>query len=176
MEHSTASSKRPIAGNEGLGVPAEVYPYSAGVVGGILGGAAMALVAIVTGLLIGRGPWYPLNLVAATIMRSLQTASPEALSQFHLTALIVGFILHMLISTGIGFLFAVLLPTLPGRPWVWSLLIGPALWFAAQFVVLPLVNPVMSTSVWLPSFFVAHLAYGLVLGAWIQHAGKVPVS
>lgn len=161
---------------EGIGVPAEVYPYSAGVVGGTLGGAAMAVVAVATGLLIGRGPWYPLNLVAATILRSLQTASTEELSQFSLTALVVGFILHMFLSTSIGFLFALLLPTLPGLPRIWSLTIGPALWFGAQFVILPVVNPIMSTSVWLPSFFVAHLVYGLVLGTWVQHVGKVPVE
>lgn len=161
---------------EGVGVPAEIYPYSAGVVGGVLGGAAMAVVAVATGLLIGRGPWYPLNLVAATVLRSLQTAPPEVLAQFSLTALVVGFILHMVLSTSIGFLFALLLPTLPGPPWIWSLTIGPALWFAAQFVVVPAVNPVMSTSVWLPSFFVAHLIYGLVLGTWIQYVGKVPVE
>ncbi|HBY92780.1 MAG: hypothetical protein M5U01_33885 [Ardenticatenaceae bacterium] len=176
MANRSVSSRSGLIADESLGVPTEVYPYSAGLVGGLLGGLAMAAVAIATGLLIGRGPWYPLNLVAATIVRSLQATPPEMLSQFYLPALIVGFILHMLLSISIGFLFALLLPTLPGPPWIWSLLIGPALWFGAQFVVLPAVNPVMSTSVWLPSFFVAHLVYGLVLGAWVQRGGKVPVS
>jgi hypothetical protein len=164
------------AEDEGAGVPAEVYPYSAGVIGGLLGGLAMALVAVVTGIVIGRGPWYPLNLVAATVLRGLQTASVEALSAFSPEALLVGLVLHLLLSCGIGFLFAVLLPTLPGPPWIWSLSLGPALWVIAQFVVLPVVNPVMSLGLYPPSFFIAHLVYGLVLGAWVQRAGKVPAG
>lgn len=159
--------------DEGVGVPAEMYPYSAGVIGGVLGGLAMAVVALLTGLLIGQGPWYPLNLVAATVIRSLQVAPPETLAQFSPGAFAVGFVLHMILSTSIGLLFALVLPTLPGRPWIWSLVIGPALWFSAQFIVLPVANPMMSASVWLPSFFVAHLVYGLVLGGWINRVGKV---
>lgn len=161
---------------ESFGVPEEIYPYSAGVVGGILGGAAMAFVAIISGFLMGRGPWYPLNLVGATLVRSMQTAPAEVLSQFHLQTLIAGFALHMLLSATIGLLFALLLPTLPRPAWLWSLVIGTALWFGAQFVVLPVLNPIMTTSVWLPSFLLAHLVYALVLGTWIEHVGKVPVG
>jgi hypothetical protein len=159
-----------------IAVPAEVYPYSAGLVGGVLGGLAMAAVAVVTGLIMGIGPWYPLNLVAAAVMRPLQTASSEVLSQFNPAALGIGFVLHMLLSLGIGGLFALLLPTLPGRPWLWSAVIGPALWLVAQFAVLPALNPLMSAVVWQPSFLAAHVVYGLVLGSWIQNVGKVPVA
>jgi hypothetical protein len=65
----------------------ELYPYQAGVVGGILGGTAMAMVGIIAGLVIGRGPWYPINLLAAIAVRNFQTMTPEQLSQFSLSGL-----------------------------------------------------------------------------------------
>src|ERR1041385_8322027 len=46
-------------------LPLEIYPYTAGVRGGLVGGVAMAVVAILYGL-IGHGSiWYPVNLLAA---------------------------------------------------------------------------------------------------------------
>ena len=61
---------------QGVSVPAMVYPYKAGLIGGALGGAAMVIVAVAYGLLTGR-LWLPVNLVGATVVRDLQTASLE---------------------------------------------------------------------------------------------------
>ena len=157
-------------------VPAEVYPYRAGIIGGFLGGVAMAVVAAATVPLIGRGFWFPLNLVAATVLRDLQNASPEVLGQFMPLAFVVGVILHLFLSTVIGSLFALLLPTLPGPAFVWSLITGPLLWVIVEFVVLPLANPIMSQYVNTLSFIIAHLAYSLVLGWWVIRYPKIPVG
>src|SRR6267142_4436154 len=43
-------------------VPVEVQPLSAGIKGGIVGGAAMAVVAVAYGLLFQHSAWYPINL------------------------------------------------------------------------------------------------------------------
>src|ERR671923_253314 len=45
-------------------VPVEVQPYSSGVKGGLVGGAAMAVVALFYGLLAQGSLWYPINLLA----------------------------------------------------------------------------------------------------------------
>jgi hypothetical protein len=145
------------------------------VIGGLLGGLAMALVATATVPFIGRGLWFPINLVAATVLRDLQTASPEALGQFIPLAFVVGLIIHLIISVLVGTLFALLLPTLPGPALIWSLIAGPTLWAIVQFVVLPLVNPIMSRLVNPVSFVIAHLLYSLVLGLWVIRYAKVPV-
>ena len=134
----------------------------------------MAAVAMVTVPFIGRGLWFPINLVAAAILRNLQTASPEALGQFMPLAFLVGLIVHLLLSTLIGVLFALLLPTLPGPAFLWSLITGPVLWAIVQFVVLPLINPVMSRYVHPLSFVIAHILYSLVLGWWVVRYPKVP--
>jgi hypothetical protein len=149
-----------------------VYPYRVGLTGGALGGAAMVVVALAYGIVNGN-VWLPVNLIGATLVRDLQTAPIETLSQFNLPAFLAGLLLHGLISVGLGWVFAVLLPTMPGPPLVWSLTVGPLLWGLASLIILPVINPVMEQLVDRPSFFVAHLVYGLVLGWWIARTPKI---
>src|SRR5215510_5851775 len=47
-------------------LPLEIYPYSAGVRGGLVGGAVMAVLAILYGLIRHGSIWYPVNLLAAS--------------------------------------------------------------------------------------------------------------
>ncbi len=166
---------QPQHNGERLLIPAEIYPYRAGIIGGLLGGFAMALIAIATTPFIHRSIWFPINLVAAVVLRDLQTASPEVLGQFMPLAFLIGLAIHLLISTAIGTLFALALPTLPGPALFWSLITGPLLWAVVQFIVLPLINPVMSELVNPGSFIVAHVLYSLVLGTWVIRYPKVPV-
>ena len=43
-------------------LPLKIYPISAGVKGGLAGGVAMALLAMLYGLIVYRSIWYPINL------------------------------------------------------------------------------------------------------------------
>ena len=156
--------------------PTEIYPYRAGIVGGILGGAAMAVGGIIAGIIIGRGPWYPVNLLAATVVRSFQTMTPDQLSEFNLVGLFVGTILHFVISIAIGFLFAILLSALPGHPLIWSLIGGGVLWILADTILLLPLNPIMARLVDVPSFIVAHVAYTIILGLWVSRYEKIPID
>lgn len=61
---------------------------------------------------------------------------------------------------------------MPGPAFIWSLITGPLLWAAVQFVVLPLVNPIMSELVNPLPFVTAHLLYSLVLGWWVVRHPK----
>jgi uncharacterized membrane protein YagU involved in acid resistance len=102
--------------------------------------------------------------------------TPEQLSAFNPSGLFVGAVLHFTISIVIGFLFAVLLSTLPGHPLVWSLIGGGVLWVFADVVLLLPLNPIMARLVDVPSFIVAHVAYTIVLGLWVSRHEKIPVS
>jgi hypothetical protein len=162
------------ASPEELSVPAWSYPYRLGLSGGMLGGLAMIAVALVYGWQQGS-VWLPVNLIGATVVRQLQTASLAELSAFNFPALVAGLTLHLVMSVGLGFLFALLLPTFPGPVLIWSLTIGPALWVLASLLTLPLIDPVMNQYVDRPSFFAAHFAYGLILGLWFTRAHKVHI-
>ena len=62
--------------------PVEVHPLSAGVKGGIVGGVAMALVALVYGVMFQRSLWYPINLLSAVAMPQLAQADLATLRAF----------------------------------------------------------------------------------------------
>ena len=162
------------ASTDELSIPAWVYPYRLGLSGGALGGLAMIVVALLYGWQ-HNSVWLPVNLIGATVVRDLQSASPPSLSNFNLAAFIAGLALHLIMSVGLGFLFALILPTFPGPVLIWSLTIGPALWILASLLILPALNPVMNQYVDRPSFFAVHFAYGLVLGLWFMRAHKVHV-
>src|SRR5258707_3410230 len=61
-------------------LPLEIYPYSAGIKGGIAGGVAMAILAVVHGIVLHGSPWYTINILAATAMADLANADTPALS------------------------------------------------------------------------------------------------
>ena len=175
MSEDKAESSNAISHLEETSVPAWVYPYRAGVIGGALGGLTMIAVAAIYGLSSGRGLWLPVNLIGATLVRDLQTASLEELSQFNFSALAAGLFLHLMLAIGLGFVFALLLPTLPGPVFVWAIVIGSGLWILASLLTLPLLNPVMGVYVDRPSFYVAHVAYCIVLGLWVMRSPKIHV-
>jgi hypothetical protein len=140
--------------------------YGRGIVGGMLGGLWMALVATIYGLLSGKGIWFPVNLIGAAAMREMQYASPESLMQFNPRLASVGLIIHFLYAICVGFVFAGFLLVLPGRPLLWAVVLGPLLW-ALAFLGLPLLNPIMERNVDPLSFAVAHSFYGLIMGLWV---------
>lgn len=159
--------------DEKLGYPPRVYPLTAGVVGGLLGGAAMTVPALAYGLLSGKGAWYAINLVAGAVV-NFNTVGEQQIGQFNLSWFVIALALHLAVSVAIGLLFALLLPTLPGPPVLWAILIGPLLWFGATSIALPLINPAMSQRLDWVSFIVANLVYSLVMGLWIAFTPMVP--
>lgn len=161
-----------------VGVPVaseNIYPYRVGVIGGLVAGVVMALAMAVWGALSGNGIWYPVNMIAATVLRGLQDASPAELRQFMPLVAIVGTLIHFGISIALGFLFGLILPTLPGSALLWGIIIGLLLWAGAQYALLPLVNPIMEELVNQPTFILANVAYSVVLGLWVSRADKLPV-
>ena len=54
-------------------LPLEIYPVSAGIKGGFAGGIAMAVLAMIYGLVSGTSLWFPINLLAAGFIPSRST-------------------------------------------------------------------------------------------------------
>lgn len=157
-------------------IPATIYPYSAGITGGLLGGLAMIPVALIYGLISGHGSWYTVNLIAATVIRSWQHATQAQMSQFHPDGLVIGLAIHLLTALLLGFLFAVMMPALPRTPIFWAFIIGPCLWAGAAFAGLPLFNPVMAEYVDPFSFGLANIVYSLVLGLYVARTPKISAN
>ena len=48
-------------------LPLKIYPVSAGIKGGLAGGVAMALLAVLYGVIFFHSIWYPVNLLAGSL-------------------------------------------------------------------------------------------------------------
>ena len=147
-------------------LPVAIRPYSAGVKAGLAGGVAMAAVALLFGLIVQGSPWYPINLLAAAGMPSLATADLTQLRAFNAAALVVGLIVHTVLSILVGLLYAVILPTLPRHPILWAGFVAPLLWTALVWSTLGLVNPVLNQRIEWPWFIASQVAFALVTG-WV---------
>jgi hypothetical protein len=162
-------------------LPLKVHPVSAGIKGGIVGGAAMIVPAMAYGiahsLAEGKGLsaiWLPVNLLAGMVVPGMENMTPEELGQFHLGIFLAAIVIHILISLGLGLLYGVLLPTLPEvpSPLAWGGLLMPVLWTAATFW---LVNPVLrhQPGAW-PWFIISQFLFGLTSAGVFMQARRLP--
>jgi hypothetical protein len=84
-------------------LPLEIYPISAGVKGGLAGSVAMAILAMLYGIISGHGMWYPINLLSAGFFPARTTIAQIA--AFHWDALIIATIVHLICSVLVGLLY-----------------------------------------------------------------------
>jgi hypothetical protein len=142
-----------------------------GAVGGGLGAAVSLAVLAADAARAGFGVLAAPNAVGAWLVRWLQTAAPGALAAFHVDATLGGALTHVAVGALVGAVFAVVLDRLPeDHPVAWGAMLGLGLWALARWTV-PALDPVLSHVVTGIGLLVAHLAYGVLLGAWVD-AGR----
>jgi hypothetical protein len=154
-------------------VPVEVQPVSAGIVGGLVGGVAMAVIALAYGVVFQGSLWYPVNLLSAVAMPSMASADLAQLRAFSAPALIIGVIAHGLVSMLTGLLYAVILPMLPSRHALWGGLVAPLFWTGFLWAVLGVINPVLHARVNWWWFIASQIAFGLATGYVVSRAQPV---
>jgi hypothetical protein len=155
-------------------IPIEVHRYSAGIIGGLAGGAAMAILAIAYGLVVQHSIWYPINLLAAAGVPSLANADLETLRQFNAAGLTVGILSHVTLSILVGLLYTVMLPMLPAKlEWLFGGIITPLMWTALLYPVLIFINPALAARVDWPWFVICQVAFGVVGGYVVFKSQKV---
>ena len=142
-------------------LPLQIYPKAAGVRGGLAGGVAMAILAMLYGVVSGHGIWYPINLLAAGVFPG---ATAEQLTAFYPAAFGVAVLIHVLVSTLVGLLYGALLPMLPRRPILLGGLIAPLLWTGLIHSFLALINPTLNERINWAWFVVSQLGFGIVAG------------
>jgi hypothetical protein len=155
-------------------LPIEVQPYSAGIKGGIVGGIAMAVVALAYGVIVQRSLWYPINLLSAVAMPGMAGATLAELRAFDAVALAIGIVVHGVISVLVGLLYAVILPMLPRRHLFWGGITAPLLWTGLVWALLGVVNPTLEAHVDWPWFIVSQIAFGLATGFVVARAHPLP--
>src|SRR5262249_17749204 len=94
----TVEQLRPGLPGDRLRLPEQVHPISAGVKGGIVGGVAMTVPALLWGVLSGHGIWYPINLLAGMVLPGVGDMTVAELEQLHPALLLVAIVIHAMMS------------------------------------------------------------------------------
>ena len=167
------------AGAEGhrVYIPITVHPYSAGLLGGALGGVGMAIIACLYGLIAQGSLWYPVNLLAAAALPSLVEAGPAELKAFHMSGFVVALLTHGIISLLVGLLYAAILPMMPSRfTAFWGSFLAPVLWTALVASTLHLINPALNARIAWGWFIASQVAFGLITGFIVAHSKEVETA
>jgi len=167
------------AGAEGhrVYIPITVHPYSAGLLGGALGGVGMAIIACLYGLIAQGSLWYPVNLLAAAALPSLAEAGPAELKAFHVSGFAIALLIHGIISLLVGLLYAAILPMMPSRfTAFWGSFLAPVLWTALVASTLHLTNPALNAKIAWGWFIASQVAFGLITGFIVAHSKEIETA
>ena len=154
-------------------IPVEVHSYTAGVIGGIVGGMAMAVVAMAYGLVAQRSVWYPINLLSAAAMPSMARADVQILRAFVPASFLVALLAHGILSLLMGLLYGAILPMLPRRPILWGGIVIPLLMSGMVWASLGVVNPTLNAEIKWIWFVASQIAFGLATGAVVARTEPI---
>jgi hypothetical protein len=149
----------------------------AGMVGGLVGGAAMAVPAVLWAVASGHGFWYPINLVAGVVLPDPGNADVADLGRFHAEWFPAAAAIHAVLSIGFGVLFALVsrqLPPMPG-PVAWGGLVLPLIWTAVSYALMGVVNPVLQDRVNWPWFIVSQFVFGVTAAVMVLRSEKIHI-
>jgi hypothetical protein len=155
-------------------LPIEIYPISAGIKGGLAGGAAMALLAGLYGIVSGNGIWYAMDLLVAGLFPEIATETATQIGTFDLHQFLVAVPLHLGMSLLVGLLYGAMLPMLPRRPIVLGGVVAPLLWSGLIYGILDFVNPVMNRHIDWTWFIASQIAFGVVAGLVVVFQERIP--
>jgi hypothetical protein len=173
VESRSVVSLQPGEGQHRELVPAVIHPYSAGILGGLAGGAAMAALACLYGLIAQHSIWYPINILAGTVIPNLGNAGVEQLRHFNGLAFMAALVGHGAISMMVGLVYAAILPMFPKYAPFWAGILMPLFWSGLIATVLSIINPVLNDRISWPWFVACQLGFGLVGGFVIARSTQI---
>src|SRR2546426_1917079 len=154
-------------------LPLEIYPVAAGIKGGMAGSVAMAVLALVYGVITHGSVWYPINLLASVVYAQPFQLSVEHLKSFHLDLLLVAAALHLVTSFLVGLLYGVLLPMIPRRPILLGGFIAPVMWTGLLHTSLGIINPLLNQRIDWTWFVASQMGFGIVAGLVVARQERV---
>jgi hypothetical protein len=157
-------------------LPLEVYPYSVGLKAGLAGGAAMAIVGCLFGVLTHGSIWYPINLMAAAGSAALTQATSAELARFSPGGLILASVAHLSLSVLVGVLYAALLPMFSRRPILAAGLVIPMLMSGITWALLRAVNPLLNQRIEWTWFIASQVAFGVVAGWVVSRSERIATA
>jgi hypothetical protein len=154
-------------------LPLEIYPISAGVKGGLAGSVAMAVVAMLYGLISQHSVWYAINLLAAGFLPGAMTENTAEIAAFNLSTFLIAATIHLITSLLVGLLYGAMLPMFPRRPVLLGGFIAPLFWTGLIHSILGIVNPVLNQRIEWLWFVASQVVFGIVAGIVVSQQERI---
>lgn len=157
-------------------LPIETYPVISGIKGGIAGGFAMIVPALIYGLVAQHSIWYPVNLLGGAGVAHWRNPSISDIAAFHWQGLLVAIVIHSLTCMLIGLLYGAMLPMLPRRPVLLGGILAPVLWTGILHSFMGAINPALDQRIQWGWFLVSQVTYGLTAGFVVARQERIPTA
>ena len=154
-------------------LPIETYPVKAGIKGGIAGGLAMIIPALLYGWIAEHSIWYPVNLLGGAGVAHWRNPSIADIAAFHWQGLLVASVIHCMSSVLVGLLYGAMLPMLPRRPILLGGIAAPLLWTGLLHSTLGLINPALDAHIAWGWFVASQIFYGVVAGSVVARVEHI---
>lgn len=157
-------------------LPVKTYPVTSGIKGGIAGGFAMIVPALVYGLIAQHSIWYPINLLGGAGVAHWRNPSTADIAAFHWQGLLVAIVIHSLACVLVGLLYGAMLPMLPRRPVLLGGVLAPVLWTGILHSFMGTINPALDQRIQWGWFLVSQVTYGLTAGLVVARQERIPTA
>jgi hypothetical protein len=157
-------------------LPIETYPVTSGIKGGIAGGFAMIVPALIFGLVTQHSIWYPVNLLGGAGVANWRNPSTADIAAFHWQGLVVAIVIHSVTCVLVGLLYGAMLPMLPRHPVLLGGILAPVLWTGILHSFMGIINPALDAHIAWGWFLVSQVFYGVTAGFVVSRQERILTS
>lgn len=146
--------------------PVAAHPLTSGIKGGIAGGIAMAIPALIYGWVAHGSIWWAVNLLGGAGVAVWRNPTPAQIAAFHWQWLLIACVIQAACSLLAGLVYGGLLPMLSRYPIIIGGIVVPIVWTGFVHTILHTINPVLDFYISWVWFTVSEIAFGLV-ASWV---------
>lgn len=154
-------------------LPVETYPIVSGLKGGIAGGIAMVIPALLYGYISHHSIWYAVNLLGGAGVGHWRNPTTADIAAFHWDGFLIALVIHAATSLLVGLLYGALLPMWPTRPILLGGIVGPLMWTGGLHSTLGIINPAFDARINWVWFAVSQIFFGVVAGIVVTRTGRI---
>jgi hypothetical protein len=154
-------------------LPIETYPIASGLKGGIAGGIAMVIPALIYGQLAHGSIWWAVNLLGGAGVAHWSHVTDAQIAAFHGDWLGIAIVIQAIVCCLVGLLYGAMLPMLPRHPiWLGGVL-APLVWTGLLYSAMGVINPALNEHIAWGWFFASQIVFGIVAGLVVSRGEKI---
>ncbi len=157
-------------------LPIETYPVTSGIKGGIAGGIAMIVPALLYGWIAQHSIWYEVNLLGGAGVAQWTKSTTAEIAAFHWQWLLIAIVIHSVTCVLVGLLYGAMLPMLPRHPILLGGILAPVLWTGILHSFMGIINPSLADHIAWGWFLISQVTYGVTAGIVVARQARVPTG